>query len=86
MFRRVGRKYSPKATSKPEWYCKSTWSSDEQQQYRRWLTQLIRREFGYRVAIAKMEAGWFILNYGWRVSEDRIARVSASNLSGNKKR
>jgi hypothetical protein len=85
MFRRVGRKYSPKATSKPAWYCKSTWTSDEQQQYRRWLTQLIRRELKHRVSIAKMAAGGFVLNYGWKIDEERIARFPGLAMSGKRK-
>ena len=86
MFRRVGRKYSPRATSKPEWYCASTWTSQEQDHYRRWLTQLIRREFRYRVAVAKMEAGCFILNFGWKVDKEQIAPLPASGVSGKRKK
>ena len=84
MFRCVGRKYSSKATSKPEWYCASTWTSEVQDHYRRWLTQIIRREFRYRVSIAKMEAGWFMLNYGWKVNEQRIQQAPARARSGKK--
>jgi hypothetical protein len=75
MFRRVGRKYSPQATSKFGWYNKSTWTSAEQREFRRWLTQLIRQELGYRVAIAKMAAGGFVLNYGWKVDEEKYMRA-----------
>jgi hypothetical protein len=86
MFRRVGRKYSPKATSKPHWYCVTTWTFREQAHYRRWLTQLIRREFRYRVPLAKMEAGCFILNFGWKVGKKPIAPVPALGMSDKKKK
>ena len=86
LFRRVGRKYSRNATSMPEWYCESTWTSVEQEDYRRWLTQLIMRDYRHRVARAKMEAGWFILNYGWKVNRQPIKQLPPPATSDKRKK
>jgi len=67
MFRLVGRKYSPQATSKPEWYYESTWTSKQQSEFRKWLSTLIRRELKYAAHKADWEAAWFVFNFGWRV-------------------
>jgi len=75
MFRRVGRKYSPQATAKPKWYDESTWTSREQAGFRRWLTQLFRLEFKHQVSLAKMAAGGFVLNYGWKVDDQQSMRA-----------
>jgi hypothetical protein len=75
MFKRVGRKYSPEAISKPEWFYKSTWTSQQQEEFRQWLAKLIIRRLSYPAKKAGREAGWFIFNYGWRVVEQRIAQA-----------
>jgi hypothetical protein len=67
MFRPVGRRYSPKATSKPEWYSESAWTSEQQEQFGKWLAKLIRRELRHPAYKADREAGWFVFNYGWKV-------------------
>jgi hypothetical protein len=70
MFRLVGRKYSQKATSKHEWYYESTWTSEQQSEFRKWLTKLIRRELRYPAYKADREAGWFVFNFGWKVAPE----------------
>ena len=85
MFRRVGRKYSAQATSEPDWYCESTWTSQQQAEFVKWLANLIRRELKRRAYRADREAGWFVLNYGWKVKEHRTVRESAPASVGKRK-
>jgi len=86
MFRLVDRKYSPKATSSPEWYYESTWTSQQQEQFREWLTKLIRRDLRHPAYKADRAADWFVFNYGWRVEEQRIAQAPAPVTAGNRKK
>ena len=86
MFKRVGRKYSPEATSKLDWYFESTWTSQQEGEFRQWLAKLIRRKLRHPASKADREAGWFIFNYGWPVVEQRIGRAPASATAGKRKK
>jgi len=86
MFRLVGRKYSPKATSKPDWYCQSTWTSQEQNEFAKWLAELIRRELRRRAYRADREAAWFVMNYGWKVKDHRAARETAPAMADKRRK
>jgi hypothetical protein len=56
-----------KPSQKREWHYESTWTSQQQAKFSKWLTKLIRRKLKYGASKADMEAGWFILNFGWNV-------------------
>jgi len=78
MFKRVGRKYSPEATSQPEWFYESTWTSQQESEFRKWLKKLIIFKLRHPAYRADREAGWFVFDFGWRVVEQRIARAPAT--------
>jgi hypothetical protein len=84
MFKTVGRKYSAKATAKPNWYDESSWSREQEAQYKAWLAKVIERELHYRPVAANRQAAWFILEYGWKVEETSPKRRRDAAQSSKK--
>lgn len=71
MFKCVGAKYSIKFTKNDNWYKCYSWTVREEERFKIWLTQEIRKEFRVNKRSAKNDADFFLLNYGWvhRVEE-----------------
>ena len=67
LFFMVGRKYTPEAVGHPEWFYESTWTAAQQEEYREWFQKASMRSLGWRAKRARVEAGFFILWYGWKV-------------------
>jgi len=70
MFATVGRSYSPEATSKPNWYLNSTWTQDQENSFRDWLTRELMKKFHTRKKRAQFQASMFLLYYGWNIEEE----------------
>ena len=65
----VGRKYTPKATAKPNWSHESSWNRKQEAEFRAWLAKVVERDLMEAPAAADRRAGWFIFDYGWMVEE-----------------
>lgn len=52
-----------------EWYLTRTWTQDEEHEFRYWLKMLLTSKKGWSPYKVRMEAGMFILSYGWKVAE-----------------
>ena len=76
MFLRVGLTYpNPEFTSDPEWYRKKTWTEQQQTDFIKWMKKFLYSTFkkkGWRKKQVDLEVGMFILNYGWKTSNDYI--------------
>jgi len=67
MFKRVGLVYSPEFTKQDEWYRQHTWTQEEETDFKKWLVQYIKKnKLNIR---AELEAGIFLLDYGWMTRE-----------------
>ena len=69
MFEVVGETYSPAAVEGPEWYLKYSWTNEQQQEFCKWLTEYIYKEWKFSKATSAKEAKAFIFNYGWRLDD-----------------
>lgn len=66
MFRAVGEKYPNKElTDKPQWYRLRKWSILEEKLFRDWMVSYLRKEAKLTKNKAEIEAGFFLLNFGW---------------------
>ncbi len=65
MFRAVGRVYSPEFTQKPDWFCCSTWTIEQEAKFKDYFVHQAMRDYHLRTRQAIKEAAWFALFYGW---------------------
>lgn len=70
MFDRVGETYpNKKLTDQPGWYTMRSWTDEEEQDFREWLTKKIKKAWPYltekKVA---MEVAMFLLQWGWKTT------------------
>jgi hypothetical protein len=72
MFEAVGRVYSPEQTQKLDWFCSSTWTVGEEAKFRQFFIREVMRDFGFGKRKAKIEAGWFLLWYGWKIEQSDL--------------
>ncbi len=68
MFKRVGRTYTRRIVSTPDWFLETTWTADQEADFQTWLAGKFRSR-GYRKSKAINYAGMFILFYGWTVQD-----------------
>ena len=67
MFKRVGEKFpNEKLTKNDEWYTLRTWMEKEQDSFKKWLVKEFKKDYPYLRRRAELEAGMFILMYGWK--------------------
>lgn len=69
MFKRVGRSFDRSSHYKSDWYLEATWSKADQEDFEKWLVTLLRNKFKQSKKQAVSGAAWFILAYGWEISE-----------------
>jgi len=69
MFKRVGRSFDRSLEYNSEWYLENTWTKTEQEDFEKWLINHLRTKFKQSKKQAVAGAAWFILMYGWRLSE-----------------
>lgn len=69
MFRAVGRRYTPKATSEAGWYKQNSWTIEEEDAFKRWFARRAARELRLSRRLAEKAAACWVLNYGWRLQK-----------------
>jgi len=70
MFRRVGQVFDPEKEYSGQWYDEHTWTTEQQEDFKKWLTKLVKKSFPYMTERKiQTEAGMFLLNWGWRTSD-----------------
>lgn len=47
------------------WYTKKTWTIEQESEYRQWLINECRTKLRMRKKAAELEAGYFLLMWGW---------------------
>jgi len=68
MFKRVGEKYpNKKLTDQKEWYCKRTWSEEEEEDFRVWMRKYLKKKYpNWTKHTLDKEIGMFLLMWGWK--------------------
>ena len=73
MFKRVGLVYPDKKfTDQPEWYCKKSWTEEEQEDFRKWMKAKLKKVFPHwQARLIDKEIGYFILMWGWTTKQTK---------------
>ena len=67
MFKAVGFDcFDEEFTKQPDWYTKREWSKEQQDEFRDWLISECRTKLRMRKKQAEVEAGFFLLSWGWK--------------------
>ena len=67
MFRRVGETYPNETLTKnPDWYRMRAWLQEEENDFRKWMVDFLRKKMRLRKKEAEKEVAWFLLYYGWK--------------------
>ena len=82
MFRRVGARYSKKACKEEDWFRKRSWTSGQEEDFRKWMSALLRKRHRWTKAAAEKEVGWFVLMYAWRNPPDGCLAVEGGKEIG----
>jgi len=88
MFRRVGLEVSSYAeveewagANGDEWYRKRTWTDAQEQEFKKWAVDKMRKAFKCTKKTAEAEYSWFNLMWGWRVDTE-ISGEQSAGLDG----
>lgn len=52
-----------------EWFWSQSWTQEEEDEFRDWMTGELKRKSNLGEKTIKREVNAFILNWGWRISE-----------------
>ena len=71
MFRRVGEKYpNKKLTDKKDWYMQRSWSTKEQNEFSKWMDNILKKKHPYlNKRKRNSEVGMFLLMWGWKIED-----------------
>ena len=79
MFNRVGKIYKQYKVKRKEWFLKGSWTEDEEENFVKWLTNLLYNNKDYRKRImafdssskkmCKDAAFSFVMDYGWKIKK-----------------
>ena len=71
MFKRVGLEYPNKElTSQDDWYHKHTWTTEQDNDFRAWLTKAVKNDNKfYSARQIESQVELFLLQWGWRIED-----------------
>ncbi|MGA2245994.1 MAG: hypothetical protein ABSH48_13420 [Verrucomicrobiota bacterium] len=75
MFRAVGRVYAPEFTRKPDWFRRSSWTVEQENDFKAYFVRQAMRDFGLYKRQAVKEAWWFLLFYGWKLKPFNVCSL-----------
>ena len=52
-----------------DWFHRYTWTSTEQEEFRTWAVELLRKKKRFTKEKANKEMSWFLLAYGYRIKD-----------------
>ena len=64
MFKRVGEKYPNKLTKKKEWYTLRTWTEAEEDDFRKWMKDYLKKKCRWNNKTIQKEIAMFLLMWG----------------------
>jgi hypothetical protein len=80
LFAAVGRRYTRQATAILDWYLASSWTLQQDSEFRQWLARECLKRWAISPRMADREARMFLLFYGWRIEENSMPGPHASNI------
>lgn len=69
MFRRVGQEFTKDFCRREDWFLEHTWTTAEQEEFRKWLVKLLVKKGKMSPYGAQHEASWFLLAHGWKTQD-----------------
>ena len=70
MFQYVGfEKWDREFTKQQDWYSLKSWTSNQENDYKQWFLQEIKKDLKINKQLAEKEWGYFLLMWGWRTVE-----------------
>lgn len=70
MFKRVGEKYpNEELTKQDKWFQKRSWTEAEEDDFRDWMTKLLKKRHKWTNKKIQLEVGMFLLDYGWKYKD-----------------
>jgi len=76
MFNVVGfNGFDEEFIKQPDWYTMKEWSKEQQDEFRNWLISELRTKLRMRKKQAEIEAGFFLLSWGWKTNNQECITV-----------
>ncbi len=77
LFEMVGLKYvaSEDKDRAEDWYLEHTWTEEEQEEFKTFGVDLLRKEERMNKRAAEKEMSWFILGYGWKTGASSVKKI-----------
>lgn len=70
MFKRVGEKYpNPELTNKNGWFTLRTWTQADEDDFRKWMKQYLKKHTLFKNRAIDTEISWFLFAWGWKVKD-----------------
>ena len=67
MFRRVGEEFpNEELTNQDDWYQQRTWTPEQEEDFKEWMTKLLKKRYRWSKKHLDWEVGMFMLNWGWK--------------------
>lgn len=60
------------ATHGIQWYLTKTWTKDQEEDFLKWLKMLLTSKTDWSPYKVRMEAGMFMMSYGWKTEKGII--------------
>lgn len=64
----------------PEWYRKHSCTSEENDKWRKWTEDFLKKQFKYTKDKAHIEAAWLNLNYGLKIKNGKSQKSKKSTI------
>jgi hypothetical protein len=66
MFDVIGMKFDEEFVKQEDWYQKKTWTSEQEQDFKKWFIQEAKKDLKFNKTMAEREHTWFNLKWGWK--------------------
>lgn len=71
MFSYIGKDFNREECEfDSEWFLKHTWTSTQQEGFRKWLVKHLQKEFKQPKVMAEAGSHWLLLNYGFKIEDN----------------
>jgi hypothetical protein len=82
MFKAVGRVWSPEITGTPDWFLKTSWTTEQQEAFCDWMVKEGMRRMRWRKRRAVKETQWFLFDCGWTTDPKEPDANQTSSAAG----
>lgn len=68
MFDVIGMKFDEEFVRQEDWYQQKTWTSEQEQDFKKWFIQEAKKDLKFNKTMAEREHAWFNLKWGWKTA------------------